>query len=187
MNGDSTLVSGVIALAAALGMLHLWETYPGDLFLLRCHFSPFAAERTDFTHQSLRHNAHQRAGDHVRLYTHIHQSDNGGSRVIGMQGGKHQVSGDSGTYGNGSGFRISGLTNHDDIRVLSKQGSQSDFKGQSRHIIYLHLIQLRHIFLHRVFNGGNIYASLGQLIQNHIQGGRLTGTGWAGYVNNTIW
>ena len=170
MDRNTSLVARVVALSAAFSMLDLREMYACDCFLLLGHRSPFATEWTDLTHKSLCHDTNQRAGDHVWLDAHIRQSDNGRSRIVRMQRRKYQMSGDCGTDRNRCGLCISRLTDHDDIRVLTKQSTKSNLEGQSCGIIYLHLIELWHIFLDRIFDRRDIYTTFCKLFQNHIQG-----------------
>ena len=64
---------------------------------------------------------------------------------------------------------VTGLSNHDDIRVLTHQGTQSHIKGKPGNRINLCLVDIRQILFHRIFNRGNIDMSSGQIIQNHIK------------------
>ena len=77
-----------------------------------------------------------------------------------MEGRKHQMSGYGRSDGNGCRLIISCFTDHYDIRILSQERPQSDFKGKARHIVDLHLIQLGHILLHGILYGGYVHRAL---------------------------
>ena len=81
---------------------------------------------------------------------------------------------------------VTGLTDHDNIRILTEQCTQSHFKRQSGCIVYLCLVDFFNIFLYRIFDRGYIDTALCHLIQNHIQGGCLTTSGRSGQINNTV-
>ena len=83
-------------------------------------------------------------------------------------------------------FCITGFTNHDNIRVLPQQCTQSHCKGHSGGHIYRSLGNIWQILFHWVFNGGNIYGTLCQMLQYHIQGGSFSGTGRPGNIDDSI-
>ena len=60
---------------------------------------------------------------------------------------------DGRTHGNRCRLHIPGLTDHDNIRVLTEQRPKPCLKCQSCLVIYLHLIDLRKVLLHRVLYG----------------------------------
>ena len=103
-----------------------------------------------------------------------------------MQGGNYQVSGDCRTHGNFSRFCVTGFTDHDNIRILSQQGTQSHCKGHAGSHINGSLRDIGQVFFHRVLNGRNIYRSLGQMLQYHIQRGRFTGTGRPRNIDDAV-
>ena len=96
------------------------------------------------------------------------------------------MTGNRRTYRSTGSLAVTGLSNHDNIRILTHQGTQSHIKRQTRNRIYLRLIDSRKILLHRIFNGRNIDISAGEIIQHHIQRGRFSTSGRSGNINNSI-
>ena len=103
-----------------------------------------------------------------------------------MQGTYHQVSGDGRLYGDAGGLLVSDLTDHDDIRVLSQDGTQCRCEGQVGFVVDLYLIDTVDICLDRIFDGDDVHVLFVQLAQCGIQGGRLTTSGRSGYQNDTV-
>ena len=104
-----------------------------------------------------------------------------------MQGGKYKVSGDSGTNRDRCGLGISRLTDHDDIRILTKQCAKACLKGQSGSIIYLCLIDFPQIFLYRILDGGDVDTSFCHLLKYHIQCRGLSTSGRTGQIDDSVW
>ena len=78
------------------------------------------AVRTNPSQQALGWDRHDRRGDQKRFDPHIDQTGGGARRIVRMQGGKDQVSGEGGMNGDLRRFAVSNLADHDDIRVLSE-------------------------------------------------------------------
>ena len=71
--------------------------------------------------QSLSDDECHRAGDIKRRNAHIHQARQCLRRIVGVQRGEHQVAGLSRFDGDTTGFQISDLTDHDDVRILTQE------------------------------------------------------------------
>ena len=83
----------------------------------------------DRPHQALGQGAQQGGGDEKGLQPQVHQADDGGHRVVGMQGGKDQVAGQGGLDRIGGGLQVADLADHDDIRVLAQDIAQDGGEG----------------------------------------------------------
>ena len=103
-----------------------------------------------------------------------------------MQGTYHQVSGDGRLYGNAGGLLVSDLTDHDDIRVLSQDGTQCRREGEVCLGVDLYLIDAVDICLDRIFYGDDVHVFFIQFAQCGIQGGGLTTSGRSGYQDDTV-
>ena len=93
---------------------------------------------------------------------------------------------DSGTDTDFCGFRVTHLTDHNDIRVLTEDGTEGSGKGHARLGVYLNLVDAVDLLLHRVLNGDDVYVGLCKLTQGGIQGSGLTGTGRPCYQHNPV-
>ena len=103
-----------------------------------------------------------------------------------MQGTYHQVSGDGCLYGNAGGLLVSDLTDHDDIRVLSQDGTQCRCEGQVCLGVDLYLVDTVNIGLDRILDGDDVHVFFIQFVQCSIQGGGLTTSGRSGYQDDTV-
>ena len=103
-----------------------------------------------------------------------------------MQGGDNQVSGDCRSDRDLRRLCVTCLTDHDDIRVLTEQSTQSHGKGHAGSHIYRRLGNIGQVLFHRILDGGNVYRTLRQTLQYHVKRGRLTGTGRPCDVDNAV-
>ena len=74
-----------------------------------------------------------------------------------MECTNYQVTRDSGLNGNAGGLTVSNLTDHDNVRILTQNGTKCRGKGKSRFGIYLYLIDTIDIGLDRVLYRDDIY------------------------------
>ena len=190
VNCGTAAVADVVALRAALMLVNrdrgidILELH--QLVLLEGGHSLMLALRAQNLNESLCDNADQRGCNHVRCNAHIYQTDDGRSCVVGMQGRQNQVTGDSGTDTDIRRLRVTHLTDHDDIRVLTEDGSQSCCEGHTSLGIYLNLIDTVDRLLDRVLNGDNIYIGLCELTERCVQSRGLTGTGRSCYQDYAV-
>ena len=75
--------------------------------------------------QSLGNNGAESSGDQVRLNADILQTFDRSHSIVGMDCGKHNVSGDCGTHTDLGGLTVSNLSDGNDIRVLTKDGTKT--------------------------------------------------------------
>ena len=74
-------------------------------------------------HQSLGDNTDDRIGNQIIFYSHVCQTCDCAGSTIGMQCADYQVSRNRCFDGNRCGLLVSDLTDHDDVRILSQDGS----------------------------------------------------------------
>lgn len=143
-------------------------------------------ERTESAYQSLGDNADDGICDQVGFDAHILQTGDGAGGGIGMQGTYHQVSGDGRLYGDAGGLLVTDLTDHDDIRVLTQDGTQCRCESQVCLGVDLYLVDTVNIGLDRILNGDDVHVFFIQFAQCGIQGGGLTTSGRSGYQDDTV-
>ena len=73
-----------------------------------------------------------------------------------MQRGQDQVARLSGPYGHFSGFEITNLAHHDDVRVLAQERSQARREGQPYPWVDVYLVDAGEIDFRRIFRGSNV-------------------------------
>ena len=103
-----------------------------------------------------------------------------------MQGTYHQVSGDGCLYRDAGGLLVTDLTDHDDIRVLTEDGTQCRREGEVCLGVDLYLVDTVDIRLDRIFDGDDVHVFFVQLAQCGIQSGGLTTSGRSGYQDDTV-
>jgi hypothetical protein len=91
--------------------------------------------------QALCDDQGHRRGDVVGRDAHVHQARNGLRRVVGVQGGEHQVAGLRGLDRDLGGFQVADFADHDDVRVLAQEGAQAPRRRSCRLLdVLLHLV-----------------------------------------------
>lgn len=74
-------------------------------------------------HETLSEDTDDSGGNEEGFDLHIDQSGEGGGGVVGVEGGKDQVSCERGLDGDLGGFAVTGFTDQDDIGVLAQEGA----------------------------------------------------------------
>jgi hypothetical protein len=97
----------------------------------------------DLTRETLGHHEVDRGGDQERLDAHVEQTCDRARRVVGVERRQDQVTGQRGLDGNLGGFKVSNLTDHDDVRVLTV-------------FVHLHLIDAHQVELDRILGRADV-------------------------------
>ena len=139
-----------------LGRLDFLRRVSGVEQGLLGHFQRLFAIRANAAHQALRANQVHRSRHQERLNTHVHQAADGGGRVIGVQGGKHQVAGERGFHGDFRRFKVANFADQNDVGVLPQEGAQRRGEIQPDLILHLHLVDARQLEFDRVFGGHDV-------------------------------
>ncbi|MNN45353.1 hypothetical protein D3C81_1596830 [compost metagenome] len=129
--------------------------------------------RAQGAHQALGHDPEQGGAQQVIGDAQFQQAGDGAGRVVGVQGGEHQVAGEGGLDGHLGGFQVADLADHDDVRVLPQQGAHAAGEGQVDVVLHLHLVEGRLDHLDRVFDGADVHLLGRQLFERGVEGGGL--------------
>lgn len=113
-------------------------------------------------------------GKDVRRDSDIDQPLESLGRGLRMQGGKDEMSGERCLCGNRGGFKVADLSDHDDIRILPDQGSQSCLEGVSVLFIHLTLYDSRHLIFDRVLKGDDLLVRSIEGAEHAVERGRLS-------------
>ena len=122
IDSSSSSESCVVAIAAALASRELATTIPlvtDRIKLFRIGIVGRLARGANRPYQPLCDDAEQRSRKFERLDSHVDQTGYSAKTVVGMKRAEHQVASQRRLNGDGSSFRVSHFTNHDDVRVLS--------------------------------------------------------------------
>ena len=164
MNGNPAPVACMAALGASHSPPYFLNVLPQKLLLLRGGIHLLPAAGAHLAHQTLGHQPYQGIGHQIVFHPHILQTDNAGGRVVGMQGAEHHMAGNSRPDRDLRRLPVSGLSHHNNVRVLTQKGPKPCLKCQSCHRVDLGLVNAWHIFLHRVLDCRNVHPPFGQIL-----------------------
>jgi hypothetical protein len=68
--------------------------------------------------------------DIERRNAHVAHARQRGGRIVGVQGGQHQVAGLRGLDGDVGRFQVADFTHHDDVGILAQEGLERRCEGQ---------------------------------------------------------
>ena len=141
------------------------------------------AQRAD---QALGHDAEQGRVDQIGRYAEIEHAGDGRRRVVGVQGGQHQMARQGRLDGHLGRFQIADFADHHDVRVLPHQGAHAIGETEIDAVLDLHLVERGLDHFDRVLNGAHVHFRRRQLLQCRVQRRRLAGTGGAGDQDDAV-
>ena len=106
--------------------------------------------------QALRDDQAHRGRDRVGLDAHVDQARQGLRRVVGVQGGEHQVAGLRRLDGDLGGLQVADFADHDHVRVLAQEGAQRGGEGQADLVVDVDLVDAGQIDFRRIFGGRDV-------------------------------
>src|SRR5438105_4813507 len=187
---DAPFVAGVVALVAAAALQDLERT--DLLFLvadveqrLRLHFHFFFALRADTARQSLRSDELHGRGDEERLDAHVHETVDRRRRIVRVQSGEHEMSGQRRFDRDLRRLEVADLTDQNDVRVLPEERSQRGGEVQSDRLFHLHLIDAGQIEFDRIFGGHDVDFGRIHFRQRRVKRIRLAAACGPGHKNHS--
>ncbi len=115
--------------------------------------------------------------DQERLDTHLDQTGDRRGRIVGVEGGEHEVTGQRRLDGDLGCLVVTDLTDENDVRVRAQDRAQGGREGQAGLGVDLHLVDPRDPVLDRVLDGDGVNADGGDDVQRCVQGGGLARAG----------
>ena len=91
--------------------------------------------------QTLRQDAQQRIGKVERIHAHVEQAVDRFRGTVGVQGGKHQVTGQRGFDADGYGFLVAHFADHNHVRIRTQKGAHDGGEIQPGFFVDLDLAQ----------------------------------------------
>ena len=146
----------------------------------------FFALGTEFAHQALGDNADDVARDDVGQYADIEQAWNRSDSRVGMQGGIHLVAGHGGAESHFCRIAIADFADQNDVRVLPHHGSDAVGKIHLRRLVDRGLADHVHGIFDWILQRHDVDAFGIDVIQDRIQRGGFTATGWAGDQDDAV-
>ena len=120
------------------------------------------------------------------MHPDVNQSGDGAGRVVGVEGGKHQVPGEGGIDGNGGGLLITNFSQHDHIGRLAEHGAQGRREGHADFRIHLDLVDAGHLVLDRFLDRDDFPVGLVHVVQARVERGRLSRTRRTGHQDDSV-
>ena len=108
--------------------------------------------RTQASNETLGDKRSNGRSDQKWLHSHVEKTSNATNRIIRMQRTKNQVTCESGTDSDLGGLEITHFTDHDHIRITSKNTTQRRGKGKVDLGLNGDLDHPIELMLHRIFN-----------------------------------
>src|SRR5207253_1321980 len=98
----------------------------------------------------------QRGGNEERLDTEVDQTGDGGGGVVRVQRREDEMSGQRGLNGILRSFSVANFADHDDVRILPKDGAQRGAKSDTDLRLHRRLIELFVHHFDRIFDRGDV-------------------------------
>src|SRR5713101_1093806 len=158
----------------------------GFLQLLRRIFLRLLAFGTNHAHQALRHDAIQGGDEIIRFNTHVDEASNDVGHVVGVDGGEDQVAGESGLNGDLRGFLIADFADHDLVRIVAQDGTQTASEGQALLLVHVNLRDAADLVFYRIFVGNVLVFVRFDLVDGRVQGGGFAGAGGPSHQDHAV-
>src|SRR5580704_2962037 len=160
---------------------------PGFLeFRGRVFLGPLAVS-TDHADQPLRHDAVERRYEIVRLDAHVDEASDHVGDVVGVHGGEHQVAGKRGLNGDLRGLLVANFADHDLVRVVPQNRTQSAREGQSLFLVHRNLRDAAKLIFDGVFDGDDLVFVALDLVDGGVERGGLARAGRPRNQHHAVW
>ena len=140
-----------------------------------------------FPHQSLGKHRPDGGGDEEWFHADVRKTSDRGRRVVGVERGENQVTGERGINGDVRRLRIPDFPDHDDVRRLPEHGSEGGCKGHADVCLHHDLVNTWKLVLDRVLDGNDLFVRLVDDVQTGVKRGRLARAGRTGDQQNPVW
>ena len=134
------------------------------------------AERAD---EPLTEDRGEGRGDHERFDAEVEEPEQGGDRVVGVDGGEDEVAGRRRLAGDRRRLLVANLTDHDHVGVLPHDRPQAAGERLAALVVDLHLGDVVEVILDRVLDGDDVLLEAVDLAEAGVERGRLARAGGA--------
>ena len=195
VNGNSPPITGVTARTAPGGFFELRRRRIDTEFLHRSQYrfrndgqagNGSGAMIAETPYQTLGDNSSDRCAHQKGLDPHIGQPQKCRGRIVGVQRGKYPMSRQRRLYGDTRCIDVSNFTDHDRIRIVSQDGTQSS--GECKTDVRMHL-KLSHpwnLLFYRVLHSQYPFVSRVTRNECGIERCALSRSGWPGDQHDTV-
>ena len=136
--------------------------------------------------QTLRDHRPQGRFEQETLDAEIEQARHRRSRRFGVQGGQHEMAGESGMNGDTGCFGVAHFAHHDDIWILADEGPHRGGESQADRGFHLRLIDPLNFIFDRVLDGQNLPRGLVEEREHCRESRRLAAAGRPGHDDQAM-
>ena len=190
-DGDAAGVAGVFAALTAPATVerHTFKKGRVDAQIL-VHLGRISnrllADRADSPHEPLSGRQDDRRGNQEGRDAHVVEARDGPGSVIAVHGAQHLVAGERGFDGDLSSLLVADFADHDDVRVLSQNGTQRVGERQTDFLFGRHLIDPWNLEFYGVFHRNDVVFGIIEFVERRIKRSGLPGAGRASDQNQTV-
>ena len=142
--------------------------------------------RTKDAQQSLREHTIERRHKVVWLDAHVEETADDVDHVVRVNRREYQVAGERRVDRNLSGFIVSNLADHDLVRVVAQDASQTSRKREPLLLVHLDLRHASQLILDRVFDRDDLVLVVPNLVQRSVERSRFSRTRRAGHEHHAV-
>src|SRR5207249_7521480 len=144
------------------------------------------ADRAEHADQSLRQHAMQRRYKVIRLYAHIQKPPDHVDDDICVNSRENQMARESRLNSDLRCFLVANLANHDLVRIVTQNRTQSTREGQTFLLVDRDLSNAMQLILNRVFNRDDFIFFVSDFVQGGIKRRRLSRSCWSGHQHHPV-
>src|SRR5271154_1053607 len=138
------------------------------------------------THEALGHDAVERGNEIVGFDAHVDEAADDVGDVVGVDGGENQVAGERGLDGDLGGFLVADFADHDFVRIVTEDGTQSASEGEAFFLVDGNLGDAAELVFDGIFNGDDfVFVGL-DFVDGGVEGGGLARTGGPGDQDHAV-
>ena len=141
---------------------------------------------TDLADQPLRQHPLERGGREIGLDFQVHEAGHRTRRVVGVQGGEHEMPSERRLYGDRGRLAVTHLADHQDIRVLPQDAPQRPRERHTGLHVHRHLRDALQMVFDRVFDGDDFLRGTMAQRERSIERSRLAAAGGAGREQDPV-
>src|SRR5882724_2269068 len=157
---------------------------------VRVHFlrirHGFLAMRADAAHEALRAGKDDGGRNQKRSDAHVVKTRDGAGGVIAMHGAQNLMAGQGRLDGDLGGFGVADFTDHDNVRVLAEDGTESIGERKADFLFDGNLVDARHLELNGVFHRDDVVHRVVEFVERGVKSGGLAGAGGAGDEDQAV-
>ena len=145
----------------------------------------FATVRTQPVKQPLREKGEQHIGKHIAFHAQPHQPVQRQRRIVGMNGGQHQMAGIGGIDRHFGGFAVAHFADQNHIGVVAHKAADN-FGKRAINRMNADLVRAFNRIFHRVFGGADVDVGTVDVVETGVERVRFARSGRTAAQNQPL-